>query len=328
MKQSLKNASLWKGKTLAITGGTGSFGRKMLDHVLETDVGAVRIISRDEFKHDELRKVYTDQRVTFLIGDVRDPFALRDKLQGVDYLFHAAALKQVPSCEIQPDEAVKTNILGSMNVLEAAIQESVSSVVVLSTDKAVYPINAMGISKAMMERVALSKARLSHNTAINVTRYGNVLFSRASVIPYFMQCAKRGEPLLVTDPAMTRFLLPLADATRLVEHALFSGETGNIYVMKSPAATVNTIASAVCSHFNNDVQIRVIGPRPGEKVHETLLTEEEYSCTTEEEDYFRTNPAKKSDRPRIAYTSDKTERLDEKALWKLLQKQSEFVGYV
>jgi UDP-N-acetylglucosamine 4,6-dehydratase/5-epimerase len=317
------NAERWKGKTLAITGGSGSFGRKMLDHVLPTGIKSIRIISRDEFKHDELRKLYPDERITFRIADVRDAGALDDKLRGVDYLFHAAALKQVPSCETQPEEAVKTNILGSMNVLDAAIRASVASVVVLSTDKAVHPVNAMGISKAMMERIALSKARHSGNTAINVTRYGNVLFSRGSVIPFFMQRAQRGEALLVTDPAMTRFLLPLSDATKLVEHALFSNETGNLYVMKSAAASVQTIASAVRSHYNEDLEIRVIGVRSGEKTHETLLTEEEYVCSVDEGEYFKSNPARRTNKPRYAYTSDKAEQLDAAGLWELLAKQSE-----
>lgn len=314
----------WAGRTLAITGGTGSFGKKMLEHVLATNIAEVRIVSRDEFKHDEMRKKYTDRRVRFVLGDVRDAAILQDAFAGVDYLFHAAALKQVPSCEVQPDEAIKTNILGSMNVLDAAVRASVSSIVVLSTDKAVHPVNAMGISKAMMERVALARARTSNKSAINVTRYGNVLYSRGSVIPYFMESARRGEPLSMTNPAMTRFLLPLAGATRLVEHALFSGESGNLYVMKSPAASVETIAKTIKARVNPQVELRVVGVRPGEKTHETLLTEEEHFCSVEEGVYFKSNTAHRSSQPGKAYTSDQTEQLDEDRLWELLRGQSEF----
>lgn len=314
----------WAGRTLAITGGTGSFGKKMLEHVLPTDIAEVRIVSRDEFKHDELRKKYTDPRVRFIIGDVRDSTVLQDAFAGVDYVFHAAALKQVPSCEVHPEEAVKTNILGSANVLDAAIRARVSSLVVLSTDKAVHPVNAMGISKAMMERIALARSRTSNATAINVTRYGNVLYSRGSVIPYFLQCARRGEPLSMTDPAMTRFLLPLADSTRLVEHALFSGESGNLYVMKSPAASVATIARTIQSRINPRVELKTIGVRPGEKIHETLLTEEERSCAIEEGPYFKSNAAHRSSQPVAAYTSNGAEQLDEDRLWQLLQAQAEF----
>lgn len=317
-------AANWSNKVLAITGGTGSFGQKMLEHVLQTDIQEIRIISRDEYKHDAMAHKYPDSRIKFLLRDVRERDGLSNLLEGADFLFHAAALKQVPSCELQPMEAVKTNILGSSNVLQSAIEAQVSSVVVLSTDKAVYPLNAMGISKAMMERLALAAAESAKSTAVNVTRYGNVLFSRGSVIPLFIRQARSGLPLSITEESMTRFLLPLSEATQLVEHALFSALSGNIFVRKSKSASVGTIARAIIENLATDSKVRRIGIRPGEKIHETLLTEEELSFATDEGEFYRTNLRnRKPTAVTGALTSDSVYQMNEAEVWDLLQSQPE-----
>ena len=265
------------GKTLLITGGTGSFGQAVLDRFLSTDVGEIRIFSRDEKKQDDLRQKYSAHagRVTFWLGDVRDPSSVRSAMYGADHVFHAAALKQVPSCEFFPLEAVKTNVIGTDNVLTAAIEEGVESVICLSTDKAAYPVNAMGASKMMMEKVALAKSRVARNTRICCTRYGNVLCSRGSVVPRWLEQILTGRPITVTDPEMTRFLMSLEDAVELVHHAFLYGENGDILVQKAPACTIRTLAEALLELFGLSGGIEVIGTRHGEKRRETLLTNEE-----------------------------------------------------
>ena len=251
---------LFKGKTLLITGGTGSFGNAVLSRFLDSDLKEIRIFSRDEKKQDDMRKLYCSTKLKFYIGDVRDFQSVHNVVRGVDYIFHAAALKQVPSCEFHPLEAVKTNILGTENVLEAAIQCSVKHVIVLSTDKAVYPINAMGISKAMMEKVAVAKSRSAGSTIINVTRYGNVMASRGSVIPLFLEQINSGNPISITDPDMTRFMMTLSDAVDLVMYAFENGSPGEIFVQKSPAATIEILAQALTVMMGKpDYQINIIG---------------------------------------------------------------------
>lgn len=266
---------MFKDKTLMITGGTGSFGNAVLKRFLETDIGEIRIFSRDEKKQDDMRKLYANKKIKFYIGDVRDLQSIKNAIHGVDYIFNAAALKQVPSCEFFPMEAVKTNVIGTDNVLTAAIEEGVKKVICLSTDKAAYPINAMGISKAMMERVFVAKSRTSDTTTICGTRYGNVMCSRGSVIPLFIDQIKAGKPLTITDPDMTRFLMSLEEAVDLVLFAFEHGEAGDIMVQKAPACTIDVLAKAVKEIFNSDVPISYIGIRHGEKKAETLLTREE-----------------------------------------------------
>jgi UDP-glucose 4-epimerase len=266
---------MFKDKTLMITGGTGSFGNAVLKRFLETDIGEIRIFSRDEKKQDDMRKLYANKKIKFYIGDVRDIQSIKNAIHGVDYIFNAAALKQVPSCEFFPMEAVKTNVIGTDNVLTAAIEEGVKKVICLSTDKAAYPINAMGISKAMMERVFVAKSRTSDTTTICGTRYGNVMCSRGSVIPLFIDQIKAGKPLTITDPDMTRFLMSLEEAVDLVLFAFEHGEAGDIMVQKAPACTIDVLAKAVKEIFNSDVPISYIGIRHGEKKAETLLTREE-----------------------------------------------------
>ena len=258
-----------------ITGGTGSFGNAVLKRFLETDIGEIRIFSRDEKKQDDMRKLYANKKIKFYIGDVRDLQSIKNAIHGVDYIFNAAALKQVPSCELFPMEAVKTNVIGTDNVLTAAIEEGVKKVICLSTDKAAYPINAMGISKAMMERVFVAKSRTTDSTVICGTRYGNVMCSRGSVIPLFIDQIKAGKPLTITDPDMTRFLMSLEEAVDLVLFAFEHGEAGDIMVQKAPACTIAVLAQAVKELFNSDVPISYIGTRHGEKKSETLLTREE-----------------------------------------------------
>lgn len=258
-----------------ITGGTGSFGNAVLKRFLETDIGEIRIFSRDEKKQDDMRKLYANKKIKFYIGDVRDLQSIKNAIHGVDYIFNAAALKQVPSCEFFPMEAVKTNVIGTDNVLTAAIEEGVKKVICLSTDKAAYPINAMGISKAMMERVFVAKSRTADSTVICGTRYGNVMCSRGSVIPLFIDQIKAGKPLTITDPDMTRFLMSLEEAVDLVLFAFEHGEAGDIMVQKAPACTIAVLAQAVKELFNSDVPISYIGTRHGEKKSETLLTREE-----------------------------------------------------
>ena len=266
---------MFKDKTLLITGGTGSFGNAVLRRFLDTDIGQIRIFSRDEKKQDDMRRLYQNNKIKYYIGDVRDILSVKNAMHGVDYIFHAAALKQVPSCEFFPMEAVRTNILGTDNVLNAAIEEGVKKVVCLSTDKAAYPINAMGISKAMMERVFTAKSRTTDTTVICGTRYGNVMCSRGSVIPLFIDQIKAGRPLTITDPEMTRFLMSLDEAVDLVLYAFENAKAGDIMVQKAPACTIAVLAEAVRELFQSDVPVRTIGIRHGEKKSETLLTREE-----------------------------------------------------
>lgn len=287
---------MFQGKTLLITGGTGSFGNAVLDRFLNTDIGEIRIFSRDEKKQDDMRKLYHSDKIKFHIGDVRDLQSVREVMRGVDYIFHAAALKQVPSCEFFPLEAVKTNIFGTSNVLMAAIEAGVKRVVCLSTDKAAYPINAMGISKAMMEKVIMATARsiTSNKTVICCTRYGNVMASRGSVIPLFIEQIKNNKELTVTDPNMTRFLMSLDEAIDLVLFAFKHGETGDLFIQKAPASTIRDLAQALSELFDYDKPIKIIGTRHGEKLYETLLTKEEKLHSEDLGDYFRV-PADKRD---------------------------------
>lgn len=294
---------MFRDKTLLITGGTGSFGNAMLNRLLDTDIGEIRIFSRDEKKQDDMRKKYNNKKIKFLIGDVRDITSVKNCVRGVDYIFHAAALKQVPSCEFFPLETVKTNVLGTDNVLSAAVEAGVKKVVCLSTDKAVYPINAMGMSKALMEKTFIAKARTSEKIVICGTRYGNVMASRGSVIPLFIEQIKNGQPLTVTDPDMTRFLMNLEDAIELVLFAFENGKSGDRMVKKSPAATVGDLALALKILFHADNEIRTIGIRTGEKMHETLLTREEMASAMDMGDYFCI-PADESDLNYAKYFSD------------------------
>lgn len=281
--------SIFKGKTLLITGGTGSFGNAVLDRFLATDIGEIRVFSRDEKKQDDMRHKYQNPKVKFYIGDVRDRDSVRAAMHGVDYIFHAAALKQVPSCEFFPLEAVKTNVIGTDNVLTVAIEEGVKKIICLSTDKAAYPINAMGTSKAMMEKVIVAKSRTiePEKTTICCTRYGNVMCSRGSVIPLFIDQMKEGKPLTVTDPTMTRFIMSLEEAVELVLFAFNNGTSGDIMVQKAPACTIGVLAQAVKELFNYDGEIKVIGIRHGEKMYETLLTDEECAHAFDMGNYFR-----------------------------------------
>ncbi|WP_339213287.1 nucleoside-diphosphate sugar epimerase/dehydratase [Ornithinibacillus sp. FSL M8-0202] len=269
---------MFKDKTLLITGGTGSFGNAVMERFLNTDIKEIRIFSRDEKKQDDMRKHYKNDKLKFYIGDVRDLASVKNAMHGVDYIFHAAALKQVPSCEFFPLEAVKTNVMGTENVLTAGIEYGVKKVICLSTDKAAYPINAMGISKAMMEKVFVAKSKTvgPDRTLICGTRYGNVMASRGSVIPLFIEQIKNGQPLTVTDPNMTRFLMSLEEAVELVIFAFQNAEAGDIMVQKSPASTIGDLAQAVKELFHADNEIKIIGTRHGEKRYETLLTKEEY----------------------------------------------------
>jgi UDP-N-acetylglucosamine 4,6-dehydratase len=275
-------------KVLLITGGTGSFGNAILRRFLSTDIREIRIFSRDEKKQDDMRKQYNNPKIKFHIGDVRDSQSVINAVRGVDYIFHAAALKQVPSCEFHPLEAVKTNVLGAENILEAAIQCNVKRVIVLSTDKAVYPINAMGISKAMMEKVAVAKSRNSGETVINITRYGNVMASRGSVIPLFMEQIDAGKPITITDPNMTRFMMTLEDAVDLVLFAFEHGQQGEIFVQKAPAATIETLVKALTNLVNKpEYPMQVIGTRHGEKLNESLVTREEMAKSEDLGEYYR-----------------------------------------
>jgi UDP-N-acetylglucosamine 4,6-dehydratase len=280
-------------KVLLITGGTGSFGNAVLSRLMDSDLREVRVFSRDEKKQDGMRKKYNNAKLKFYIGDVRDRQSVLSAMRGVDYLFHAAALKQVPSCEFHPLEAVKTNILGTENVLQAAISCGVKRVVVLSTDKAVYPINAMGISKAMMEKVMVAASRNLEGTATTIcgTRYGNVMASRGSVIPLFIEQVRAGMPITVTDPLMTRFMMTLADAVDLVLHAFHHGNNGDIFVQKAPAATVEILAKALLELMGKpNHPINIMGTRHGEKLYEALLGREEMACAQDMGDYYRVPP--------------------------------------
>jgi len=282
---------MFKDHTLLITGGTGSFGNAVLKRFLQSDLREIRILSRDEKKQDDMRKKYNNSKLKFYIGDVRDYQSVLNAVRGADFIFHAAALKQVPSCEFHPLEAVKTNVMGTENVLEAAINSGVSRVVVLSTDKAVYPINAMGISKAMMEKVAVAKSRSSNGTVINVTRYGNVMCSRGSVIPLFTNQIRAGQPITITDPAMTRFMMTLDDAVNLVLYAFEHGQPGEIFVQKAPAATIEVLVKALTSIMGRPQhEVCVIGTRHGEKLYEALLSREEMVAAEDLGRYYRVSP--------------------------------------
>ena len=285
--------SLFANKTLLITGGTGSFGNAVLNRFLRTDIGEIRIFSRDEKKQDDMRHEFQAKmpevadKIKFYIGDVRDIASVRNAMTGVDYIFHAAALKQVPSCEFFPMEAVRTNVLGTDHVLTAAIEAGVESVICLSTDKAAYPVNAMGITKALEERVAVAKSRTTDKTKICCTRYGNVMCSRGSVIPLWIDQIKNGNPITITEPSMTRFIMSLDEAVDLVLFAFENGISGDILVQKAPACTIETLAKAVADLFNPKTEIRVIGIRHGEKLYETLLTNEECTKAVDMGDFYR-----------------------------------------
>lgn len=325
---------MFKDKTLLITGGTGSFGNAVLKRFLFTDIKEIRIFSRDEKKQDDMRKRFASDKLKFYIGDVRDYQSILNATRGVDFIFHAAALKQVPSCEFHPMEAVKTNVLGTDNVLEAAIQNNIKRVICLSTDKAVYPINAMGISKAMMEKVMVAKSRTGNSTVICATRYGNVMASRGSVIPLFIDQIRAGKSLSITDPNMTRFMMTLADAVDLVLYAFEHGNNGDIFVQKAPAATVDVLARALTDLLGKPQHpIQVIGTRHGEKLYEALLSREEMACAEDMGAYFRVLPDLRDlnyskfveqGEEKISHTEDynshNTERLDVEGMKHLLLK--------
>jgi UDP-glucose 4-epimerase len=327
---------MFNNKTLLITGGTGSFGNAVLDRFLDTEIKEIRIFSRDEKKQDDMRHRLQNKKVKFYIGDVRDKRSLDGAMLGVDYIFHAAALKQVPSCEFFPVQAVMTNVFGAENVLDSAIQHGVKNVVVLSTDKAAYPINAMGISKAMMEKVAIAKARSlgDHpSTTICCTRYGNVMGSRGSVIPLWVEQIKAGKEITITDPNMTRFMMTLNDAVDLVIYAFKHGKGGDLFVQKAPAATLTVLAEALKSLYKAETPVRSIGTRHGEKLYETLVTREEMAKAEDAGNYFRV-PADIRDlnydkyfiegKEEIAeiddYHSNNTRRLDVEGMKELLLK--------
>ncbi len=321
-------------KTLLITGGTGSFGNAVLDRFLRTDVKEIRIFSRDEKKQNDMRKRYQNPKLRFYLGDVRDYQSILTAMRGVDFIFHAAALKQVPSCEFYPLEAVKTNVLGTENVLEAAIACGVSRVVCLSTDKAVYPINAMGISKAMMEKVVVAKARNNNSTIICTTRYGNVMASRGSVIPLFVDQIRSGKPITITDPNMTRFMMTLDDAVDLVMFAFKHGGPGEIFVQKSPSATIKILVEALINFMDAvNHKVNIIGTRHGEKLYEVLLSREEMVAAEDLGDYYKI-PLDQRDlnygkfvehgelkiSGAVDYNSHNTERLDVSSMQALLMK--------
>lgn len=284
---------MFKQKTVLITGGTGSFGNAVMNRFLDSDIGEIRIFSRDEKKQDDMRQVYRSPKVKFYVGDVRDNASVSQAMQSVDFVFHAAALKQVPSCEFHPMEAVKTNVIGTENVLEAAIQAGVEKVICLSTDKAVYPINAMGMSKALMEKVMVARSRSLNDsqTVLCGTRYGNVMATRGSVIPLMIAQIRRGEPITVTDPEMTRFMMSLDDALALVLYAFRNATNGDIFVQKSPAATIDTLAAAITELLGvPDYPVQVIGTRHGEKLFEVLLSREEMALADDHGEYFKVSP--------------------------------------
>lgn len=283
-----KSSNIFNYKVLLVTGGTGSFGNAVVSKFKDTDIKEIRIFSRDELKQDEMRKLYNNEKLKFYIGDVRDQNSVEDVMRGVDYLFHAAALKQVPSCEFHPMQAVKTNIIGTENILNSAINAGVKKVIVLSTDKAVYPINAMGVSKAMMERVAVAKGRNVTGTMIAVTRYGNVMASRGSVIPLFINQIRNKEPITITNPKMTRFMMSLDHAVNLVLFAFENAESGDIFVQKAPAATVELLANTLKTILGQSShEVKTIGTRHGEKLYETLLTKEEMVKAIDMGEYYR-----------------------------------------
>jgi UDP-glucose 4-epimerase len=326
---------MFKDKILMITGGTGSFGNAVLERFLDSDFSEIRIFSRDELKQENMRISINNPKVKFYIGDVRNYQSVFEAMNGVDYVFHAAALKQVPSCEFYPMEAVRTNILGADNVMSAAIAQGVERVVVLSTDKAVYPINAMGMSKAMMERLMVAKARMQRpgETVFCATRYGNVMASRGSVIPLFVEQMKQNKHLTLTDPAMTRFLMSLDDSVDLVIHAFENADQGDIFVQKAPASTVQDLAQALKELFRSDSEIKIIGTRHGEKLYESLLSREEMAKAEDMEQYYRVpmdgrdlnyNKFFVDGEARVSsfedYTSHNTARLDVSGVKRLLMK--------
>lgn len=336
--------SVVRDSVVAITGGTGSFGSTMASHLLDRGVAQVNILSRDEAKQDDMRRRFNDERLRFFLGDVRDFDSIRPAMRDVDFVFHAAALKQVPSCEFFPQQAVFTNVAGSHNVIRAAAQAGVRSLVCLSTDKAVYPVNVMGMTKALMEKTAQAFARNypESQLTVSVTRYGNVMYSRGSVIPLFIRQLQRGEPLTLTEPNMTRFLMSLADSVDLVEHAFTNARPGDLFIKKAPASTVEVLARAVAGLLGyDDPEIRVIGIRHGEKMHETLLSREEIVKASDEGDYFRvpldtrslqyelyfsegeTSISREED-----YTSENTRRLSVEETKELLMKLPEIRGLV
>lgn len=326
---------MFKNKVLLITGGTGSFGNAVLHRFLKSDIKEIRIFSRDEKKQDEMRRSLKSEKIKYFIGDVRDMHSVNNAMIGVDYVFHAAALKQVPSCEFYPIEAVKTNILGTENVLNSAMSNKIKKVICLSTDKAVYPINAMGVSKAMMEKVFVAKSRVSGNTIIVGTRYGNVMASRGSVIPLFHSQVTQNKPVTLTDPNMTRFMMTLNDAVDLVLFAFENGQSGDIFVQKSPSTTMLSLAQTLIKVYKSSSKIKTIGVRHGEKIHETLLSKEESLKSVDLGKYFRI-PSDNRDlnydkyfiegqdvNNNIEFNSENTQRLSESELIKLLKS----IGY-
>ena len=327
---------MFKDNTILITGGTGSFGNAFVQHIKSEDLKEIRIFSRDEKKQEDMRRQYKSSKIKFYIGDVRDHNSVLNAMRGVDHVFHAAALKQVPSCEFHPIQAVKTNIIGTENVLECAIVCDVKRVVCLSTDKAVYPINSMGISKAMMEKVIVAKSRNSNSTVICIIRYGNVMASRGSVIPLFVEQIRSSNPLTITNPKMTRFMMTLPDAVNLVLYAFNYGHSGDIFVQKAPAATIETLAHALTALLDvPEHKLNIIGTRHGEKLYETLLTREEMIMAEDLGDYYRIKPdlrdlnyGKFIDQGEVQisgtvdYNSDNTTRLDLKEMKSMLMKLS------
>ena len=337
------NTSILKGKVLLITGGTGSFGHAVTDRFLNTDIKEIRILSRDEKKQDDMRKEYNNEKLKFFIGDVRDYNSIVDAFKGVDYVFHAAALKQVPSCEFYPMEAVKTNVVGSNNVITACVNNKVKKAIFLSTDKAAYPINAMGISKALMEKnvVARSRQLLEGDTVLCLTRYGNVMASRGSVIPLFLDQINSGKPITITNPDMTRFMMTLDDAVDLVLYAFTHGKQGDLFVQKAPAATIETLAQAVIGLTSSNTGISYIGTRHGEKLYEVLVTQEEMLRAEDMGNFFRIaadnrdlnydkyfSKGNKKLNLGDSYTSHNTGRLDVEGMKKLLKKLELFGGPV
>lgn len=337
----VNNKNIFKDRVLLITGGTGSFGNAVLRRFLETDLKEIRIFSRDEKKQEDMRIKYNNEKIKFYIGDVRDYRSIEDAMDGVDFVFHAAALKQVPSCEFFPVQAVKTNVIGTDNVLEAAINHNVKKVIVLSTDKAAYPINAMGMSKAMMEKVAIAKGRnlRPEQTIICRTRYGNVMASRGSVIPLFCQQIEEGKPLTITNPDMTRFMMTLDDAVDLVIYAFEHGNQGDLFVQKAPAATIEVLAQAIKELKNSNAEVKHIGSRHGEKLYETLVTREEMVGAEDLGNYYRVpadnrnlNYAKYENISDYGiekveeYNSHNTDRLDVEGMKELLLKLDLFQG--
>lgn len=303
---------MYRDKVLMITGGTGSFGSAVLRRFLETDIEEIRIFSRDEKKQDDMRSAYNNKKLKFYIGDVRDYASIKGALKDVDFVFHAAALKQVPSCEFYPMEAVKTNIIGTENVIEASIAQQVKKVILLSTDKAVYPVNAMGISKAMAERVLIARSRMlgPNDTLLCATRYGNVMASRGSVIPLFVSQIKQGMPITITDPNMTRFLMSLEDSVELVLFAFTEGQQGDIFVQKAPASSIGDLAAAIKSIFHSNVDMVTIGTRHGEKLYESLISREEMARVQDMGSYFRI-PADNRDLNYAKYFSEGKKELSQ-----------------